>query len=68
MPDNNDNSIKVELKYIRRDLDEIKTNFVKFSDTFVSKAEFAPVKNLVYGMVTLVLTGVVGALITLVLR
>ena len=63
-----ESEIKVELKYIRRDLDEIKHNFTLFSNRYVTKDEFAPVKNLVYGLVTLILTAVVGALITLVIR
>lgn len=32
------------------------------------EAQFAPVKNLVYGLVVLIVTGVVGALITLVVQ
>jgi hypothetical protein len=58
-----DDPIHVELRYIRRDLDDIKS---KMDDSYVTKDEFAPVKNLVYGLVTLILTAVVGALIALV--
>lgn len=35
---------------------------------FVKKEEFRPIKNLVYGLVSLILTGVVGALLALVIR
>jgi len=63
-----ENEIKIELKYIRRDLDEIKANFNLLSKRYVTKDEFAPVKNIVYGLVALILTAVVGALITLVVR
>ena len=37
-------------------------------DTLVSKLEFTPVKLLVYGMTGIILSGVIGALLTLVLR
>ena len=35
---------------------------------YVTRTEFQPVKLLVYGFVALMLTGVVGALMTLVIR
>lgn len=35
--------------------------------TFVSKESFGPVRTLVYGMAAIILTGVIGALINLVL-
>jgi hypothetical protein len=63
--DNHDNNIEVELKYIRRDLDEIKA---KLSNNYITKNEFAPVRNLVYGLVGLILTSFIGALVTLVLK
>ena len=37
-------------------------------DTLVSKLEFTPVKLLVYGMTGIILSGVIGSLITLVIR
>ena len=58
-------AVEVELRYIRRDLDEIKA---KLDGAYVTKAEFQPVKNLVYGLVALILTSFIGALITLILR
>lgn len=60
-----DPQVKTELRYIRRDLDEIKE---KLDKNYVTQDQFTPVKNLVYGMVVLVLTSFMGALITLVLR
>ena len=59
------NNIEVELKYIRRDLDDIKK---KLGEHYITKNEFAPVRNLVYGLVALILTGFMGALVTLVLK
>lgn len=38
-----------------------------FRELFVTKDQFAPVQRLVYGLVTIILTGVVGALLTVVL-
>jgi len=37
-------------------------------DTLVSKLEFTPVKMLVYGTTGIILAGVIGALLTLVVR
>ena len=37
-------------------------------DTLVSKLEFTPVKLLVYGMTGIILAGVIGALLTLIIR
>lgn len=37
-------------------------------DTLVSRLEFTPVKLLVYGTTSIILTGVVGALLTLIIR
>ena len=39
----------------------------KLNELFVTKDEFTPVKNVVYGMVGLVLTAVAGALIRLII-
>ena len=60
-----DYNIETELKYIRRDLDEIK---LKLNNNYVTQDQFAPVKSLVYGLVALLLTAVIGAMVTLVLR
>jgi len=40
---------------------------MELSQNYVSKSEFAPIRLIVYGMVGLVLTAVVGAVITLAL-
>ena len=58
-------SIETDLKYIRRDLDKI---MEKLDKNYVTKDEFAPVQKIVYGLVTLILTGVVLALLALVVR
>ena len=57
--------IEVKLEFILKELDEIKAQLEK---KYVSQEEFKPVKSLVYGMVGLILTAVVGALLTLILK
>ena len=52
-----------DLKYIQNDISEIKT---KLDQKYVTKEEFDPVKKIVYGLVSLILIAVVGALIALV--
>lgn len=57
--------LETDVQYIRRDLDEIKE---KLDNGFVTKAEFAPVKSIVYGLVGLILTGVTIALLAVVVN
>lgn len=54
-------SIALHLEYVRRDMK-------KFGDSYTKKDEFTPVRNLVYGFTGLLLTGVVVALIRLVVE
>ena len=48
------------MQYIRRDLGNINK---RLCEDYVKKAEFTPVRNLVYGFVGLALTGVILALV-----
>lgn len=57
--------VEVKLEFIIKELDEIKA---KLEHNYVSQEAFKPVRNLVYGMVGLILTSVVGALIALILK
>lgn len=57
--------IEVKLEFILKELDEIKAQLEK---KYVSQSEFTPVKNIAYGMVGLILTAVVGSLLTLILK
>jgi len=57
MPDQD--TIQVTLEYIKRDIKDIK-------NTLVTRQEFAPVKNIVFGLVSLIMISVVGALVALV--
>jgi len=53
-------------------LDELKTQVAvmeaKMDKIYVTKVEFQPVRNLVYGMVGILLTGVIGAILAIAIR
>ncbi len=57
--------ITVKLDYIQRDIKEIKE---RLEDEYVTRQEFQPIKNIVYGMVGIILMSVIGALLALILR
>lgn len=69
MTDTNDND-KIQLAVISNDLTYIKEKMnaidTKVSNNYVSKEEFEPIKKIVYGVVSLILVAVVGALVALV--
>ena len=48
-------------------LEKIECISEKLDEAFVTKIEFTPVKNIVYGLVGLLLTGIIVALIRLVI-
>ena len=47
---------------------EIRNEIKSLKNTYVTKAEFQPVRNIAYGFVGTVLLAVVGAVITLVIK
>jgi len=51
------------MEYIQKDIAEIK---LKLDQKYVSKEEFSTVRNIVYGLVSLILVAFVGAIFTLV--
>jgi hypothetical protein len=53
-----------DITYIRKDIEEIK---LKMKSDFVTQAEFAPIKSVVYGLVGTTLTGVLGAILALII-
>ncbi len=57
--------IQTKLDYISCEVTEVK-NLVK--EQYVTKTEFDPVKKIVYGLVAIVGTAVVGALIALIIK
>jgi hypothetical protein len=61
---------KTELALIRQDIQYIKTDVTdikhKLDGEYVTRMEFDPIRKIVYGVVTIVLTAVVGGLVALV--
>lgn len=55
--------LETNMLYIKEKLDDIDK---KVSSGYVSKEEFEPIKKIVYGLVSLILTAVVGAIVALV--
>lgn len=54
-----------DIEYLKRDIREIKESL---RQDLVHKDEFTPVRNVVYGMVGLILVSVIGAIVALVIR
>lgn len=67
MPDQTDETklalMANDLTYIKEKLNAVN---LKVSTHYVSKEEFEPIKKIVYGLVSLILIAVVGALVALV--
>jgi len=61
IPPVKEGDIATHLFYIRRDIADIK-------DNYVTRMEFSPVKKIVFGVVGLILVGVMSGLIALVIR
>lgn len=55
--------IQNDITYIKEKLNTVDE---KVSTHYVSKEEFEPIRKIVYGLVALILVGVVGALLALV--
>lgn len=56
--------LRKDFEYLKERVDDIYHNL---HEGYVKKEEFTPVRNLVYGLVSIILMGVVGALIGLVI-
>ena len=56
-----------DIGHIKIDIVEIKRLFKDLSTNYVTKSEFEPVKKLVYGLVALILTSVVLAILAVVI-
>ena len=57
-----------EVKYISKRVDELTTKFDNMESRFVTQEEWKPIKNIVNGVVALLLTSVVVALVALVVK
>lgn len=69
MPNNDRDDIKLavlqnDMNYIKEKINDIDS---KVSSGYVTKEEFEPIKKIVYGVVSLILTAVVGAIVALVI-
>ena len=49
-------------------LTKLETNQIRLLNTYVSKDEFAPIQKLVYGLVAVIVTGVIASLLALVVQ
>jgi ABC-type phosphate transport system permease subunit len=70
MNENNRDDIKLaviqnDLSYIKEKMNAIDN---KVSSGYVTKEEFDPIKKIVYGVVSLILVAVIGALVALVVN
>lgn len=57
--------IATDISYMKNDISDIKATV---QHGYVSKEEFEPIKKIVYGLVSLILIAVVGAVVSLVVR
>lgn len=57
--------IATKIEYIARDVADIK---LKLEDQYVTMDQFEPVKKIVYGMVSVILLAVIGAVVALVVK
>lgn len=59
-----------DIEYLRRGQDEstgkLDKLITKIDDRYLTKDEFKPVRNIVYGMITLIVIAVIGAVVNLV--
>jgi hypothetical protein len=56
--------IQNDISYIKQEVHDIK---VMVQEQYVTKAEFEPIKKIVYGLVSIILIAVVGAIVSLVI-
>lgn len=57
-----------DICYIKGDISEIKDAVKELSNTYVLRAEYEPIKRLVYGAVGIILTMIVGAMVVIILK
>jgi formate-dependent nitrite reductase cytochrome c552 subunit len=55
--------IQNDVAYIKQEVHDVK---ILVQEQYVTKAEFEPIRKIVYGMVSMILVAVVGALISFV--
>lgn len=57
--------VSKDIAYLREAVDKIDS---KLNENYVTREEFAPVKKSFYALLTLVLTGLAGAVLALIIR
>lgn len=57
--------LQQDVKYIKDTVNKIETNL---EADYITRVEFEPVKKIMYGMIALILTMVLGAVISLVIK
>lgn len=72
MPNENNKTdmaiLKTKVEYIERGIDSIKGQLADMQKRYITKEEFEPVKKIVYGLVSLILVSVIGAIVALILK
>lgn len=57
-----------DIAYIKGDISEIKQSIRDMVNSFITKNEFAPVRNITYGLVATILVGIVGTILRVILK
>lgn len=57
--------MKTDIEYIKKEVTKISK---KLSREYVTKVEFEPIRKIVYGLIALILTAILGAGLRLLLR
>lgn len=66
--DNIETKMEVALEQLVRVREDLKELNNKIDNNYITRIEFEPVRNIVYGLVSLLLTGVIGSLLMMVIR
>lgn len=68
----NDKTIETELAVLQTQIGQVQKDITEIKELvkeqYVLKSEFDPVRKIVYGLVSVILVGVIGALMTLVIK
>ncbi|OGO14259.1 MAG: hypothetical protein A2Y53_03895 [Chloroflexi bacterium RBG_16_47_49] len=66
------NTIDLKIEYIRTDVDEVKEDIKYIKENFLTRREFnesfSPIRNGFFGLIMLVVTGFLGAIINFFIR
>lgn len=65
MDQERETALEVKIDWIKKDVQEIKD---RLKENYVTRAEFDPIKKIVYGVVGIILTTVIVALLAFVIK